>query len=369
MVLASKFFTAFKRTVSNDLIKSYKLMTKAGLITRSGLGLFTWLPLGYRILHKVENIISKFHDKIGFNRCIVPILHPAEIWHESGRYEAYGAETMRLQDRHGKDFILGPTAEEMFVDAVRQHTTSYKELPINLYNIQWKFRDEIRPRFGVMRSREFLMCDGYSFHLNKVEAEEFYQQALQGYLEMFTELGFDCEPILQTDTGEIGGDMSHEFFTKTHEAMELGHIFLFGTKYTESMKCALDYKSEKLYPYMGSYGVGVSRLIASYAELFGDESSIKWPKSVAPFKVTIIGSQDPESIEICNTIHNVWPDEIYYQDTNISFGEKQMIAEIISSPYLIIAGKKEVNNQHVMFNGEKLGFEEAILKLSKIRVL
>lgn len=373
MVLSSKFFTPFKRNVSNDLVKSHQLMNKCALITRSGLGLFTWLPLGYRVLHKIERIVSRFHDKLSFNKCCAPILQPTELWNESNRYNAYGPETMRVHDRHGKELILGPTAEEMFVDAARQHVTSYKELPINLYNIQWKFRDEIRPRFGVIRSREFLMCDGYSFHLDEESAQEFYEEALLGYQEMFEALGFDCEPILQTDTGEIGGKISHEFFTvedksnEHNERIELGHIFLFGTKYSESMKFSVDYKGEKLFPFMGSYGVGVSRLVASYAEIFGHDHGVSWPEQVAPFYITLLGANEPQSLDICAKIHEIWPDEIYYEDKDISFGEKNVIAKLVGSPYVITAGKQELKNGYVKLNDEEIAVDEIVDKVKSLK--
>ena len=299
----------------------------------------------------------------------MPILQPVSLWEESNRYHAYGQETMRLNDRHGRELILGPTAEEMFVDAIRQTVSSHKELPVNLYNIQWKFRDEVRPRFGVMRSREFLMCDGYSAHLTETDAEVFYQEALIGYKAMFDALGFDSEPVEQLDTGEIGGKISHEFFAKQstvhNEKIELGHIFLFGTKYSESMKFSVRYQDKDIFPFMGSYGVGVSRLIASYAEIFGDENGIKWPRDVAPFYITLIGSN--ESLDLCMKIHQLWHDEIYYDDTDRSFGEKLKVSQLIGSPYRIIAGAKEVKNGYVLLNEEQVPVDQIIQRVKSIQ--
>lgn len=386
MILGSKFFAPMRKSVNQELTKSHQLLVKSGMISQLGAGLFSWLPLGMRVLNKVRDIVGWHHEQMGFNECCAPIAQPAELWMESGRYKSYGEETMRVIDRHNKELVLGPTAEEAFVDMVRQNTWSYKDLPVNIYNIQWKFRDEIRPRFGLMRCREFLMCDAYSFHADSEESEQFYNHALVEYLDMFRALGFVPIPIRQNDTGEIGGKTSHEFFAVaetgennitfdeqwlnninpldegpkiTRRAIELGHVFLLGTKYSEMMKLSFDLAGRKGHPFMGCYGTGVSRLVGAYAEIFGWENGIRWPSSVAPFAVHIIGSPGDRSQEVCNKLHNIWEDETYYDDRKTSFGEKMVVADLVGAPIRVIAGDKEVATGSVLINQKLFSINEA----------
>lgn len=375
MVYSDQFFTPMRKC-TKDLIKSYSLMIKSGMIQQLGSGLFSWLPLGMRVLNKIEAIVHKYHEKLGFNKCIAPNLHPAELWHESGRYDAYGPETLRVIDRHKKELILGPTAEEVFAHMIRDYTHLCKINPLKLYNIQWKYRDEIRPRFGIMRSREFLMSDAYSFHTNPEELADFYNELMNIYNEMFSEIGFESIPIQQHDTGAVGGSMSHEFFAISDTAeneisfikdgamvsargTELGHIYDLGTKYSVPMKITLNNKPL----YMGCYGVGVTRLVGALVEIYGDleKNKILWPKNVAPFKMHIIGTNSDKSRQICSDIYNLMPNEIYYDNSSKSFGEKMAIADLIGAPIRIIAMNKEldaniirVNNQEIVVNNDYL---------------
>ena len=390
MIYASQFFTPMRVNVSNDLSKSHKFLVRSGMISQLGSGLFFWLPLGMKVLNKIRSIVAKHHEAMGFNECCSSIAQPADLWTASGRYNAYGEETMRVIDRHKRELILGPTSEETFVETVKQNISSYKDLPINLYNIQWKFRDEIRPRFGIMRCREFLMCDGYSFHLDQEVAEKFYYNCYRGYIDMFRALGFAPIPMQQEDTGEIGGKVSHEYFafSETGEnnitfdeqwlenrspdsigkqisgkAIELGHIFLLGTRYSQTMSLSVDFAGSKCYPYMGCYGVGVSRLVGAYAEIFGTEKSIKWPASVAPFKVHIVGTDEPKSIELCKSIESINPTEIYFDDRKTSFGEKMAVADLIGSPNRVILGKREIEQGLIQINGIAYRMDEGIAEI------
>jgi prolyl-tRNA synthetase len=382
-----------RNSVSQDLIKSHKLLVRSGMISQLGSGLFFWLPLGMRVLNKVRSVVSKYHEAMGFNECCSTIAQPAELWIASGRYNAYGEETMRVTDRHKRELILGPTSEETFVETVKQNLFSHKDMPINLYNIQWKFRDEVRPRFGIMRCREFLMCDGYSFHLDQEEAERFYNSCYNGYIDMYRELGFTPIPMKQEDTGEIGGKVSHEYFAcsetgennitfdeqwldnknptisgnqKTCRAIELGHIFMLGIRYSQSMNLSVDLGGSKCFPYMGCYGVGVSRLVGAYAEIFGTEKSMKWPASVAPFKAHIIGSDEPKSAELCKSIEELDKSETYYDDRKTSYGEKMAVADLIGAPTRVVLGKKEAEQSIVQINGSTYKLEEGIANLKKI---
>ena len=375
MVLASKFFIPMRKSVPQDLIKSHRLLLRAGMVSQMGSGLFTWLPLGLRVLEKVKAIVRKHHNAMGFSECLAPVLHPSDLWVESGRNDVYGEEMMRLTDRHKRELILGPTAEEVFVDILRRNVVSANDLPINVYNIQDKFRDEIRPRFGLMRAREFLMSDAYSFHADEETAMEFYHEVHDGYIAMFGELGFTPIPILQSDTGEIGGKVSHEFFATsetgeveisfnsaetgemtTCRGIELGHIFLLGTKYTEAMSFQVDHASGKIYPQMGCYGVGVSRLVAAYLEIYGKDDRIEWPESVAPFAAHIIST--PTSREFAEKLHVCAANEIYHDDTDASFGEKYSIADLIGAPTRIVVGNKEVSSGFALVNNKPMSFAE-----------
>lgn len=344
MVLASKFFLPTKKEnqVPADLKKSHRLMLRSGMISQLSSGLYFWLPFGKLLLDKLTSIIHKHARKMGFNDCMSTHLHPAELWKETARYDAYGKEMMKLKDRHDRELVLGPTAEETFTDAVRKFVKHKKELPVNLYNIQTKFRDEIRPVGGVDRAREFLMFDAYSFHSTQEESIDFYWKIFEEYKQIFTEMELNTEAV-EADCGEIGGSLSHEFMIKNE--FEIGHIFHLGTKYSTSMNLLAD--GEPVF--MGCYGIGISRLASVIIELFGEENSIKWPKSVAPFSFHIVAPK-----EVCTALDSKISDGIYYEDRNIRFGEKLAIADLIGAPNRVILGEKGLAEGFLEFNNKKI---------------
>ncbi|MEX6507507.1 proline--tRNA ligase [Jiella sp. M17.18] len=352
MRLSRYFLPILKETPKEAEIVSHRLMLRAGMIRQQAAGLYAFLPLGKRVLDKVCAIIREEQDRAGANEILMPTIQSADLWRESGRYEDYGKEMLRIEDRHERDLLYGPTNEEVVTDIFRSYVRSYKDLPLNLYHIQWKFRDEVRPRFGVMRSREFLMKDAYSFDLDQASAETAYHRMFVAYLRTFERCGLKAIPM-RADTGPIGGDLSHEFIilastgesevfchrdflelavpgeeldfddaaglagiVKTWTApyaatdemhdeaawaalpaedqvaargIEVGHIFYFGTKYSKPMNAVVTGPDGKDVPvHMGSYGIGPSRLIAAIIEASHDENGIIWPKSVAPFDVGLI---------------------------------------------------------------------------------
>jgi prolyl-tRNA synthetase len=332
-------------------IVSHRLMLRAGMIRQSSAGIYSWLPLGFRVLKKIEQIVREEQNRAGAIEVLMPTIQPADLWRESGRYDDYGAEMLRIKDRHDRDMLYGPTNEEQITQIFRDAVKSYRDLPRNLYHIQWKFRDEIRPRFGVMRGREFLMKDAYSFDLSPEAARRSYQKMFVAYLRTFARLGLKAIPM-KADTGPIGGDLSHEFiiladtgesavfchrdliemavpgedvdydgdltpiieawtgkYAATDEmhdvarfekevptaarlsarGIEVGHIFYFGTKYSKAMKCQVQGPDGALINVEGgSYGIGVSRLVGAIIEASHDDAGIVWPETVAPFQVGII---------------------------------------------------------------------------------
>lgn len=349
MFLSKYFIPTIKENPVEAQIVSHRLMLRAGLVRQSAAGIYSWLPLGLRVLDRISQIVREEQNRAGAHEVLMPTLQPAEIWQESGRYEDYGKEMLRIVDRHERDLLYGPTNEELITQIVRDNVRSYRELPLNLYHIQWKFRDEIRPRFGVMRGREFLMKDAYSFDLDEEGARRAYQKMFVAYLRTFARLGLKAIPMT-ADTGPIGGDLSHEFiilaetgesevfcdsrifdletpeadyegdlsnmierftqlYTRTDErhdekvfvesvpedrrvrarGIEVGHIFYFGQKYSDPMGCRVtgpDGKDVALHG--GSYGIGVSRLVGAIIEASHDDAGIVWPWPVAPFKVGLI---------------------------------------------------------------------------------
>jgi len=350
MRLSRYFLPVLKEAPSDAQIVSHQLMLRAGMIRQEAAGIYAWLPLGLRVLKKVEQIVREEMDRAGAVELLMPTIQLADLWRESGRYEAYGDEMLRIVDRHKRDLLYGPTAEEVVTDIFRAYVKSYKDLPLNLYNIQWKFRDERRPRFGVMRGREFLMKDAYSFDLNEADARAAYNRMFIAYLNLFARMGLKAVPM-KADTGPIGGDLSHEFivladtgesqvfchrdlvemgapgpdvdwfgdlqplvdqrtalYAATEEmhdeaafaavpaadqlsarGIEVGHIFYFGQKYSLPMKASVTGPdSQEHTVHMGSYGVGVSRLLGAIIEASHDEAGIIWPESVAPFDVALI---------------------------------------------------------------------------------
>src|SRR6202161_746328 len=352
MRLSRYFLPLLKETPSEAQIVSHRLMLRAGLIRQEAAGIYAWLPLGFRVLKKIEQIVREEMDRAGAVELLMPTLQLADLWRESGRYDAYGPEMLRIKDRHDRELLYGPTNEEMITEIFRAYVHSYKDLPKNLYHIQWKFRDEVRPRFGLMRGREFLMKDAYSFDLDFAGAKHAYNRMFVAYLRTFARMGLRSIPMV-AESGPIGGNLSHEFiiladtgesggfchtdyldfevpdadvdFTHVgrlqsivdkwtslyaatsekhdpaaYEALpadkrvsargiEVGHIFYFGTKYSEPMKAFVTGSDGADHPvHSGSYGIGPSRLVAAIIEAFHDEAGIKWPESVAPFTVAIL---------------------------------------------------------------------------------
>ena len=352
MYLSKLFLPITKNLPTDAKIKSHQLMLRSGMIKQSSAGIYSWLPLGLKIMKKIEKIVREEQNKIGAQELLMPTIQSADIWKESGRYNDYGEEMLRIKDRQGREMLYGPTNEELITDIFRSSIKSYKSLPQMLYHIQWKFRDEIRPRFGVMRCREFFMKDAYSFDLDDASAKASYNKMFYSYLKTFKRLGLEAIPMA-ADTGPIGGDLSHEFiiiaetgeskiytdknifkielndysfdnsslekmtkdysskyavtddkFKKTDfdskvakqnqvvtKGIEVGHIFYFGDKYSKPLNCFVDNQDGKKNAVkMGSYGIGVSRLVGAIIEAKYDKEIMKWPKSVAPFDVVIIPS-------------------------------------------------------------------------------
>ena len=368
MKLSKYFLPVLKESPSEAEIASHKLMLRAGMISQSSSGIYSWLPLGLKVLKNIENIVREEQNKAGVNEILMSTIQPADLWKESSRYEDYGKEMLRIKDRQEREMLYGPTNEEQVTDIFRRSVKSYKELPLLLYHIQWKFRDELRPRFGVMRGREFLMKDAYSFDLDLKNSEISYNKFFVCYLKTFKRLGLKAIPMA-ADTGPIGGDMSHEFviisntgesdiyFDKdildqgkkisdinyeddlsvfvqnfknyysvsddkfdqnqfdqmvnkdsqmTSKGIEVGHIFSFGTKYSELMKAhVLDRNGKEGPVYMGSYGIGISRLVGAIIEYSHDEKGIVWPIDVAPFQIGLINlkSNDDKAIKIADKIY------------------------------------------------------------------
>lgn len=352
MRLSQYFLPVLKETPAEAQIISHRLMLRAGMIRQNGAGIYSWLPIGHRVLKKIEQIVREEQDRAGAIELLMPTLQQADLWRESGRYEAYGKEMLRIVDRHDREMLFGPTNEELITDIFRSYVNSYRELPKTLYHIQWKFRDEIRPRFGVMRGREFLMKDAYSFDLDAEAARKSYLKMYCAYLNTFARMGLQAIPM-KADTGPIGGDLSHEFivlaetgesevfcdrslvelgapglnldfssnleieFDKRRElyaatdemhdqaefeakvpedrrlsarGIEVGHIFYFGDKYSKAMKASVPNSDGKMVNLeMGSYGIGVTRVFGAIIEAFHDDDGIIWPESVAPFGVGILG--------------------------------------------------------------------------------
>lgn len=352
MRMTRYFLPILKENPADAQIVSHRLMLRAGMIKQSSSGIYSWLPMGFKVLRKLENIVHEEQLRAGHNAMLMPTLQSADLWRESGRYEAFGEEMLRVTDRHGHDMIYGPTNEEMITDIFRSHVRSYKDLPMTLYHIQWKFRDERRPRFGVMRGREFLMKDGYTFDVDKASAMHAYNRHLVSYLRTFERMGLQAIPM-RADSGAMGGDDTHEFLVladtgesevfydsdildltlgdravdydnadecaevmtqwttpyartdETHDAalfdavpeerrkasrgIEVGQIFYFGTKYSDAMKANVVTSDSKQTPvHMGSHGIGVSRLIGAIIETSHDDNGIIWPEGVTPFGVGIV---------------------------------------------------------------------------------
>jgi prolyl-tRNA synthetase len=378
MRLSHSFIPTLKETPAEAQIASHRLMLRAGMVRQTSAGIYAWLPLGLRVMRNIERIVREEQNRSGAQEILMPTIQPAELWRESGRYEDYGKEMLRITDRHDRDMLYGPTNEEMVTDLFRQSIRSYRELPQILYHIQWKFRDEVRPRFGVMRGREFLMKDAYSFDLDHAGAVVSYHKMMLAYMRTFQRLGLKAIPM-EADTGPIGGDLSHEFIIlaptgesqvfydaafeeidatafshqnqddltrffgimTTHYAatdekhdlarwgqvaaerkregrgIEVGHIFHFGTKYTKAMATTVTGPDGKpANPEGGSYGIGVSRLVGAVIEASHDDAGIIWPDSVAPFKAAILNLKlgDAACDTLCEQLYTVLGDDAALYD-------------------------------------------------------
>ncbi|WP_207537042.1 proline--tRNA ligase [Sabulicella rubraurantiaca] len=404
MRLTKAFLPTLKETPAEAQIVSHRLMLRAGLIRQTSAGIYAWLPAGLRVLNNVARIVREEQDRAGAQEILMPTIQSAELWQRSGRYEDYGKEMLRIEDRHGRPMLFGPTNEEMVTDIFRGYVTSYRELPRNLYHIQWKFRDEVRPRFGVMRGREFLMKDAYSFDLTKEGAQHSYRQMFVAYLRTFARMGLKAIPM-QADTGPIGGNLSHEFiilaetgesqvfldrelldfdplaqepdyegdlsptvdfwtsrYAATDEkhdeaawgrvpaerqvsarGIEVGHIFYFGTKYSEPMGLRVaGPDGSEVVPEMGSYGIGVSRLVAALIEANHDEAGIKWPDAVAPWRVSILNLKpgDAATDALCGKLHAAMPDQALLDDRPERAGVKFADADLLGCPWQAIIGPR-----------------------------
>ncbi|MEK9885850.1 MAG: proline--tRNA ligase [Pelagibacteraceae bacterium] len=394
MKLANLLFNTLKESPKEAKIVSHQLMLRSSMIRQHTAGIYTWLPLGFKVLKNIENIVRFNQDKIGCNEILMSTIQSSDLRKKSGRYSDYGKEMLRIIDRHDNELLYGPTNEEVITDLFSDYVTSYKGLPKYLYHIQWKFRDEIRPRFGVMRGREFLMKDAYSFDLDHDSAVETYKVFFRCYLQTFLDLGLQPIPV-KAATGAIGGDLSHEFqiLAKTGESelaydpalvsndlinksyeeitslysasdemidksktdvvigrgIEVGHIFNFGTKYSKPLECyVLNQEGKRVEPYMGSYGIGVSRLTAAIIEAFHDEKGIKWPFHVAPFKINIIIPPNSNNQIIADKIYQyliLKYKDVSLDDRDMSLGRKIKDAELIGTPWSIIIGKNYDENK------------------------
>ena len=405
MRFSNLLFNSLKESPKEAKIISHQLMLRSSMIQQHTSGIYTWLPLGFKVLKNIEEIVRSNQDQIGCNEMLMSTIQSSDLWTKSGRYADYGKEMLRIKDRHDNELLYGPTNEEVITDLFSNYVNSYKGLPKYVYHIQWKFRDEIRPRFGVMRGREFLMKDAYSFDLDHDKAVKTYQTFFMCYLKTFKELGLQPIPV-KAATGAIGGDLSHEFqiLAKTGESelaydpelvsqdlleksfdeitsmysasdemidksksnvvigrgIEVGHIFNFGTKYSEPLECyVLNNEGKKVTPYMGSYGIGVSRLTAAIIEAFHDDKGIKWPFNISPFKINIISSND-KFIDIAGKLYDTLSKKytnISFDDRDLSLGRKIKDSELIGIPWTLIIGKNyDEKNEFEIINrssGEK----------------
>lgn len=413
MRLTQYFLPTLKETPAEAQIASHRLMLRAGLINQTTSGIYTWLPMGERILKRLDQIVAEEQDRIGCHRVTMPTIQPAHLWQESGRYEDYGKEMLRIKDRHDREMLYGPTHEEVITDMVRQYVSSYRQLPLCLYQIHWKFRDEIRPRFGVMRGREFYMKDAYSFDLDIEGARHTYEKMYNAYLKTFARMGLKAIPM-SADNGAIGGDLSHEFhvvadtgesaiyYDKAFESItendysmeklgklyavsdekhdpkncpisddnlisrrgiEVGHIFYFGTKYSKAMNLkVLGHDGKPIYPEMGSYGIGVSRLVGAIIEANHDQHGIIWPETVAPFRIGLIDAKnDPQTQAISEQLHERLTSagvSILYDDRNERAGVKFSDMDLIGLPWHIIVGGKTLTNGTVEIKNRRTGERE-----------
>jgi prolyl-tRNA synthetase len=437
MLLSHYFLPILKETPKEAEIVSHRLMLRAGMLRQQAAGIYSWLPLGFRVLKKIEQIVREEQDRAGALEVLMPTVQSADLWRESGRYEDYGREMLRIVDRHERDMLYGPTNEEVITDIFRTFVRSYRDLPLNLYHIQWKFRDEVRPRFGVMRGREFLMKDAYSFDLDFEGAKAAYNRMFVAYLRTFARLGLKAIPM-RAESGPIGGDLSHEFviladtgesavycdrelldlevpgedtdfradlspivdrWTASYAAtddmhdeaafavlpearrvsargIEVGHIFYFGTKYSEPMRAHVAGPDGAEHPvHMGSYGVGVSRLVAAIIEASHDDDGIIWPDSVAPFAVGLINLKPGDALtdEVCGGLMSRLEAagiSVLYDDIDQRAGAKFASMDLIGLPWQLIVGPRGAKSGEVEIKrratGERatLTIDAAVIRLT-----
>ena len=431
-MLLSKIFLPLTKDLPSDAkIKSHQLMLRIGMIKQSSAGIYSWLPLGFKVMKKIESIVRQEQNDIGAQEMLMPTIQSADIWKESGRYNDYGEEMLRIKDRQGREMLYGPTNEELITEIFRSSIKSYKSLPQMLYHIQWKFRDEVRPRFGVMRCREFYMKDAYSFDISDAEAKKSYNKMFYSYLKIFSKLELKAIPMA-ADTGPIGGETSHEFIvladtgesnvyteknifdinTKKYEfseeslqkmrndfssfyavtdekfnksdfdlkvkkedqistkGIEVGHIFYFGDKYSKPLNCFVDHKEGKKVPVkMGSYGIGVSRLVGALIEVNFQNGVMKWPKSVSPYDVVIIpniNKNDKQSLETAIKIYKELQKQkidVLLDDVDENMSAKFKKHDLIGIPYQIIIGSKSEENR---FEFKEAGTDATLFNLKEI---
>jgi prolyl-tRNA synthetase len=425
MRLSAYFLPTLKETPSEAQIVSHRLMLRAGMIRQSSAGIYSWLPLGLKVLRKIEQIVREEQNAINCHEVLMPTIQPADLWRKSGRYDDYGPEMLRIRDRHDRDMLYGPTNEEQITEIFANSIRSYKDVPQLLYHIQWKFRDEVRPRFGVMRGREFLMKDAYSFDLDKEGARNSYNKMFVSYLKTYERLGLKAIPMA-ADTGPIGGDMSHEFlilaetgeseiachseflnnnwldgvdtdsnlekvvntFTEKYAAtdemrdeeaekalsddlitargIEVGHIFYFGDKYSSKLGAVVTGPDgEEVTVEMGSYGIGISRLVGAIIESSHDDNGIIWPESVAPYKVGLINLRhgDDACTNACDDMYaslNEAGIEVLYDDRDKKAGVKFADMDLIGLPWQIVTSPRGVKDGTVEFKNRKTGEREEL---------
>ena len=416
MYFSKLFVPTVKEDPSDAELISHKLMVRSGMIKKTAAGIYSWLPIGLKVLKKVEEIVRKNLNNFDAEEILMPMVQPAELWKESGRYGEYGKELLKFDDRSNRGFVLGPTHEEIICEIFRSHPKSYKDLPVNLYQIQTKFRDEIRPRFGVMRSREFLMKDAYSFDIDEKGLVKSYGKMKDAYISVFDEIGLDYR-IVKADSGNIGGDVSEEFHIladsgedliavsdssdfaanvevlnydkdpsdlegkkspdgkgklKIKRGIEVGHIFQLGQKYSQAMNVGVkDMNGNSIHPFMGCYGIGVSRIVAAAIEQNHDDRGIQWPDKITPFGVNII-CLDPESDEImkvCSEIYSILQKSGFdplLDDRDIRAGIKFKEHELLGIPYSIIIGPNNFKNTKLEF-GIRAQNEKIDMKLDDIK--
>ena len=415
MQLSKYPLITYKETPVDAELTSHQLMLRAGLIKKLASGLFSWMPIGLKVLRKIERIVREEMDRSGAYEVSMPAIQPADLWQETGRWEAYGNLLLKMEDRQGRLFCFGPTHEEVITDIVRNELKTYRQMPVNFYQIQTKFRDEIRPRFGVMRAREFLMKDAYSFHLDQPSLDLEYENMGATYNTIFTRLELDFRKV-RADSGEIGGSVSHEYHVLADSGedeigycdeedyaanvemiegntapnggklsftrgIEVGHIFQLGDKYSKSMNCTvLNDKGDSIYPLMGCYGIGISRIMASSIEQNHDESGIIWPEPLAPFQIIIVAlnknTEDTTLTKSRKIYHQLMESgyEVLLDDRNERAGVKFADADLLGIPKRLIVSERGLDNQTIELNfrdgknKSDVPFEQLVDYLEKLDV-